>query len=71
MPYPALEMLIAGEWTDGSSGKSEPVICPADGSQIGTLPHASPADLDKALTSSRDGFNVWRKMTPHSRPARL
>ena len=32
MPYPDLKMLIAGEWTDGSSGKSEPVICPADGS---------------------------------------
>ena len=71
MHYPALEMLIAGEWTDGSSGKSEPVICPADGSQIGTLPHASPADLDAALTSSRDGFNVWRRMTPHSRQAIL
>ena len=67
MPYPVLKMLISGEWTDGSSGKSEPVICPADGSQIGTLPHASPADLDAALTSSRDGFNVWRRMTPHSR----
>ena len=26
-----------------------------------------PADLDAALQSSLDGFNVWRKMTPHSR----
>ena len=67
MPYPDLKLLIAGEWTDGSSGRSEPVICPADGSTIGTLPHASPADLDAALKSSLDGFNVWRKMTPHSR----
>ena len=67
MPYPDLKLLIAGEWTDGSSGRSEPVICPADGSTIGTLPHASPADLDAALQSSLDGFNVWRKMTPHSR----
>ena len=49
MPYPDLKLLIAGEWTDGSSGRSEPVICPADGSTIGTLPHASPADLDAAL----------------------
>jgi len=31
------------------------------------LPHASPADLDAALESSLEGFNVWRKMTPHSR----
>jgi succinate-semialdehyde dehydrogenase/glutarate-semialdehyde dehydrogenase len=31
------------------------------------LPHASPADLDAALESSLEGFNVWRKMTPHNR----
>ena len=71
MSYPDLKMLIAGEWTDGNSGKSEPVICPADGSTIGNLPHASPADLDVALQSSLDGFNVWRTMTPHSRQAIL
>ncbi|MBU75192.1 MAG: NAD-dependent succinate-semialdehyde dehydrogenase [Rhodospirillaceae bacterium] len=67
MSYPDLKMLIAGEWTDGNSNKSEPVICPADGSTIGTLPHASPTDLDAALQSSLDGFNIWRKMTPHNR----
>lgn len=67
MAYPELKMLIAGEWTNGSSGKTEKVICPADGSILGHLPHASPADLDAALESSLEGFNVWRKMTPHSR----
>ncbi|MEL0022660.1 MAG: NAD-dependent succinate-semialdehyde dehydrogenase [Alphaproteobacteria bacterium] len=67
MAYPELKMLIAGDWTDGSSGKNEAVICPADGSTLGHLPHASPADLDAALESSLEGFNVWRKMTPHSR----
>ena len=48
MPYPALKMLIAGEWTNGSSSKSEPVICPADGTTLGTLSHTSPPDLDAA-----------------------
>ena len=67
MAYPELKMLIAGDWTNGSSGKTEKVICPADGSILGHLPHASPADLDAALESSLEGFNVWRKMTPHSR----
>src|SRR6056300_1412118 len=67
MAYPELQMLIAGDWTDGSSGKTEKVICPADGTTLGHLPHASPADLDAALESSLEGFNVWRKMTPHSR----
>jgi succinate-semialdehyde dehydrogenase/glutarate-semialdehyde dehydrogenase len=67
MAYPELKMLIAGDWTGGSSGKTEAVICPADGSTLGHLPHASSADLDAALESSLEGFNVWRKMTPHSR----
>ncbi len=71
MSYPELKMLIAGEWTDGSSGKNEPVICPADGSTIGTLPHASPTDLDTALQSNLDGYNLWRKLTPHDRQAVL
>jgi succinate-semialdehyde dehydrogenase/glutarate-semialdehyde dehydrogenase len=60
MSYPELKMLIAGEWVFGSAGKSEPVICPADGSEIGQVPHASPADLDRALDSSREGFKHWR-----------
>jgi succinate-semialdehyde dehydrogenase/glutarate-semialdehyde dehydrogenase len=71
MSYPKLKMLIAGAWTEGSEGKSEAVICPADGTEIGQVPHASPQDLDAALNSSLDGFNIWRAMTPHSRQAIL
>ena len=71
MSYPELKMLIAGEWVFGNTGKSEPVICPADGSEIGQVPHASQADLDRALDSSRDGFNHWRAMTSLSRQAIL
>ena len=40
MSYPELKMLIGGDWTDGSSGNTEPVFCPADGSIIGTLPES-------------------------------
>ena len=71
MSYPELKMLIGGDWTDGSSGNTEPVFCPADGRIIGTLPHASPADLDMALQSSLEGFNIWRKKTPHERQSVL
>ena len=67
MSYPNIKMLIAGDWTNGSSGKSEPVICPADGSEIGQVPHASIEDLDTALESSKAGFDIWRKKTPIQR----
>ena len=71
MSYPELKMLIAGDWVVGGAGKSEPVFCPADGSEIGQVPHATTSDLDRALESSLEGFNIWRKMTPHSRQAVL
>ena len=57
MSYPQLQMLIAGEWTNGTSGVTENVICPADGAVLGELPHASKEDLDDALNSSLKGFN--------------
>ncbi|MBX2825764.1 MAG: NAD-dependent succinate-semialdehyde dehydrogenase [Gammaproteobacteria bacterium] len=58
-----LEMLIAGEFCQGSEGKTESVINPATEEVIAQVPHASAADLDRALQASADGFKVW-KATP-------
>jgi succinate-semialdehyde dehydrogenase/glutarate-semialdehyde dehydrogenase len=71
MSYPQLQMLIAGEWTNGTSGVTENVICPADGTVLGELPHASKEDLDDALNSSLEGFNKWRSETPLNRQSIL
>ena len=71
MSYPQLQMLIAGEWTNGTSGVTENVICPADGTVLGELPHASKEDLDDALNSSFEGFNKWRSETPLNRQSIL
>lgn len=67
MAYEKLEMLIDGEWTQGTSGKTEPVINPATEETLGELPHASSSDLDRALEASARGFKVWRNTTPHNR----
>lgn len=67
MQYEKLELLIAGEWTQGTSGKTEPVINPATEEVLGHLPHASPADLDRAIEASREGFKVWSSMTAVAR----
>ena len=71
MSYPQLQMLIAGEWTNGTSGVTENVICPADGTVLGELPRASKEDLDDALNSSLEGFNKWRSETPLNRQSIL
>ena len=65
--YPKVQMFIAGEWTDGTSGKSEDILNPATGQAIGKTPHASRADLDRALAAAKTGFDVWRKTSPFDR----
>ncbi|MDB5920520.1 MAG: NAD-dependent succinate-semialdehyde dehydrogenase [Massilia sp.] len=60
MQYPNIEMYIDGEWLDATGRQSQPVVNPASGAQIGVLPHATVADLDRALESARKGFQLWR-----------
>ncbi|WP_436639705.1 NAD-dependent succinate-semialdehyde dehydrogenase [Microbaculum sp. FT89] len=69
--YPTLKLYIDGVWRDGSEGASEPVYNPATGEVIATLPHASRADLDDALASSRAAFAKWKKVSAHERSTYL
>ena len=63
MPYYPLSLYIDGEFTQGTSGKSEPVLNPATEEVLGTLPHASPEDLNHAVEASQRGFDTWSTMT--------
>lgn len=69
--YPRIQLLIDGEWRDGSSGRSEEVYNPATGEVLGTVPHAGPEDLDRALAAAERGFAVWRAKTTDERAAIL
>ena len=40
---------------------------PATGECIGTLPHASKADLDRALDAAEQAYPAWRAMPPQDR----
>lgn len=62
-----IELLINGEWRQGSEGKSEPLINPATEEVLASVPHASPADLDEALAASARGFKVWKSTTAMQR----
>ena len=62
-----IALLIDGQWCDGSEGKSEALLNPATGEEIGRVPHASKTDLDRALAAADRGFKVWKAMTPHER----
>lgn len=62
--YPDLQLHIAGEW---KSAGGEPVINPADETVLGTVPHATRADLDRALCAAQEGLRVWRRTSPAKR----
>lgn len=62
--YPALQLLIGGNW---KSADGNPVINPADESELGIVPHATQEDLDAALAAAVNGFEVWRKTSPARR----
>ncbi|MBM3571498.1 MAG: aldehyde dehydrogenase family protein, partial [Alphaproteobacteria bacterium] len=65
--YPDVSLYIDGNWCKGSEGKSQPILNPATGESNGTVPHASKADLDRALTAAEKGFKAWRKVSAFER----
>ncbi|MBL4930024.1 NAD-dependent succinate-semialdehyde dehydrogenase [Fuscibacter oryzae] len=62
-----IQLLIDGTFRDGSEGKSQPLLNPATGEQIATVPHASPTDLDQALAAAERAFAAWKAETAITR----
>ncbi|MGH6771070.1 MAG: NAD-dependent succinate-semialdehyde dehydrogenase [Xanthobacteraceae bacterium] len=65
--YPELALHIDGQWLNGSGRAGEDVVNPATEKPLGRLPHASPADLDRALAAAKKGFEVWRDTPAYER----
>ncbi|MBS7547883.1 NAD-dependent succinate-semialdehyde dehydrogenase [Dietzia massiliensis] len=65
--YPDTRLFIDDQWIDSADGRTIDVLNPADGQVIGTVAHASVADLDSALAAADRGFRIWRDTTPAKR----
>ncbi|MGE3868131.1 MAG: NAD-dependent succinate-semialdehyde dehydrogenase [Pseudorhodoplanes sp.] len=65
--YDTLQLFIDGEWIDPGKRRTQPVINPATGESIGTLPHATNDDLDRAIAAAEKGFALWRRTSPYDR----
>jgi succinate-semialdehyde dehydrogenase/glutarate-semialdehyde dehydrogenase len=65
--YETLAMYIDGQWCQGGDDKGEDVLNPATEVSLGRLPHASRADLDRALEAARRGFKTWRSTSAFDR----
>lgn len=62
-----IQLLIDGTFRNGSEGKSQPLLNPATGAQLATVPHASTADLDEALGAAERAFRSWKTETAITR----
>ncbi|NDY82467.1 NAD-dependent succinate-semialdehyde dehydrogenase [Orrella sp. NBD-18] len=69
--YQKLSLYINGEFLSGDGRKTQEVFNPATQEVIGTLPHATEADLDMALQSAENAFATWKKSSPMDRSAIL
>ncbi|TDY16863.1 succinate semialdehyde dehydrogenase [Paraburkholderia sp. BL6665CI2N2] len=65
--YPNLALFLDGEWVSGGGRDTQPVINPANGESLGELPHASDADLERALEAVARTANAWRNVSAYER----
>ncbi|MEK7948466.1 NAD-dependent succinate-semialdehyde dehydrogenase [Pigmentiphaga sp. YJ18] len=65
--YQDLALYIDGEFIQGGDRREQYVVNPATGEVLGKLPHASRADLDRALAAAQRAFESWKKTSPLER----
>jgi succinate-semialdehyde dehydrogenase/glutarate-semialdehyde dehydrogenase len=65
--YPNTQLYIDGQWCAAASGRTLPVVNPANHQHIGTVAYAEKADLDRALEAADKGFRAWRKISAFER----
>src|SRR5688572_20142764 len=65
--YPELALFIDGEWLGAQGRSTQPVVNPATEEVLGQLPHASAADLDRALAAAQRAWGEWRALLPVQR----
>lgn len=59
--------LVGGEWTNADSGAATPVLNPADGRRIGTVPDMGEGETRRAIAAAAAAFPAWRARTATER----
>ncbi len=52
---------VAGEWISPGAG-SQPIVNPANGETLSTLPYAGAAEVDRAARSAHQAWLAWREV---------
>ncbi|HEY0524142.1 MAG TPA: NAD-dependent succinate-semialdehyde dehydrogenase [Stellaceae bacterium] len=65
--YPEISLYIDGSWCQSTGGRSQPVLNPATGEEVGRVPYAERGDLDRALAAAEKGWQAWRHVSAFDR----
>jgi succinate-semialdehyde dehydrogenase/glutarate-semialdehyde dehydrogenase len=68
--YDGFGLYIDGVW-QAPGPATIAVLDPSTGQEIGAVPDATSADLDRALAAAASGFSTWRRVQPWERSATL
>lgn len=64
-----MDFFIDGTWTPAADGATSPVLNPATGEVIDTVPLGTEADADRAIRSAAAAFETWRAVPTAKRAA--
>ena len=65
--YPALALLVDGEWIAAGQRETLEVSRPATGELIGRVPVATAQDIERAADAAARAFPLWRATPAHER----
>ena len=65
--FPDGTHLIGGEWIPARGGDTIPVLNPATGETLATVPRGGPDDVADAVSPRRTAFPAWRDTSPSRR----
>ena len=65
--YSKFGQFINGKWQSSAQKETYPVINPATEEIIGHASKANKTDVEKALKSAQEGFDIWKKTSPWER----
>ena len=54
---------VSGQWIDSLNGETNPVLNPANGEQIATVPDLGAEETEAAIQAANIAFKGWKKKT--------
>jgi betaine-aldehyde dehydrogenase len=67
LAFAARGFFIGGQWEPAADGRTFATINPSTGRNLGEVPYAGAADVDRAVRAAARGFQEWRRVPMRER----